>query len=469
MFTIWTEQQDLDTRLDAGRYAPEFLASLKHIKSLPTHVGLGSLRNSSVPISYGILQPREFLNDTGAFMVRAVDLGNPFIDKAKVVRVPTDVEIPYKRSRLEPGDLLISIAGTLGTIGLAPRFSAIANVNQSVARFRCGDRADSYYLAVYFLSALGQNLLAREAVGSVQQHLNLEDLPGVLVSCPELNIQQAIGNKVRKAERLRELAEAALTEVNERMSTVVPPYPSTPEPVAWTGTSFLTDRLDPQPYRSHTLALLKAIRQIRHTVLGKVCSVTGGCAVPSEEFTGDGIRMVRIRDIGVVNFEKPDVFVSESFCKDNKRYMAKEAMIVVGMDGSFRVQFFLPSDLPAMINQRVAVLNAHSMRPELVTAWLNRPEGQIQMLRRSVKTTVEHISLEDVRSVMLPRLDEDEENRLADKICMARHHQSESVHLIDAAKADVEALISNTLDLDALHAESAAIESWLTANPSPSV
>jgi hypothetical protein len=41
------------------------------------------------------------------------------------------------------------------------------------------------------------------------------------------------------------------------------------------------------------------------------------------------------------------------------------------------------------------------------------------------------------------------------------------VKLIEAAKAAVEALISNTLDSDALQAESAAIEAWLAASRSP--
>ena len=190
MFIAWTDHQDLDARLDAGRYAPDFLAALRHVKSLSAHVAFGTLREASTPLSYGILQPREFLNGHGAFMVRAVDLGNPFLERGKVVRVPSNVEEPYRRSRLAPGDLLISIAGTLGAIGLAPSFPAIANVNQSVARFRAGENTDSYYLAAYFLSSLGQKLLAREAVGSVQQHLNLEDLPGILIACPEQKVQK---------------------------------------------------------------------------------------------------------------------------------------------------------------------------------------------------------------------------------------------------------------------------------------
>ncbi len=463
----WIGASLLESRLDSAYYSTEAVASALWMYSGQTK--LTRIDRATTLVTDGTHQTPVYVTDGVPFLssTNIDECSVNFSKGHKYVSLPDHIEL--KRAKCSPmrNDILIAKSGRVGTaaVNSAPfEFS----VFEGIAIVRLNESFDPYFVTAFLNTHYSQDQIFRSQKGAVQKHLHLEELRELKFPDVAMDIQQAIGNKVRKAERLRELAETALTVVNERMSTVVPPYPSAPEPVAWTDTSFLTDRLDPQPYRSHTLALLKAIRQIRHTVLGKVCAVTGGCAVPSEEFTGDGIRLVRIRDIGVGNFEKPDVFLSESFCKDNKRYMAKEAMIVVGMDGSFRVQFFLPSDLPAMINQRVAVLNAHSMRPELVTAWLNRPEGQIQMLRRSVKTTVEHISLEDVRSVMLPRLDEDEENHLADKIRLARHHQSESVHLIDAAKADVEDLISNTLDLEALQTESTAIESWLAANPSPS-
>lgn len=466
MFTTWIPPHEAEMRLDAEFYTPKYIEASRRIQAYKRVSTFEDLRISKTPISYGVLKP-DFASD-GTYIVSNADFDSPGIAQKGLSRIPTQQSLEYRRTILAQGDLLVTLGGYVGTAAVVPPSLVEANINRHIARVSL-DKSDSdpYFYWAFIASATGTMVLERWVSGTAQPGINLGDLKALPIPWPEIELQQSIGNKVRKAERLRELAEEALAEANERMSTVVPPYPSMPEQVAWTDTSYLTDRLDPQPYRSHTLALLKAIRQISHTVLSKVCSVTGGCAVPSEEFTGSGVRLVRIRDIGDGDFEKPDVFVSESFCNDNKRYLAKEAMIVIGMDGSFRVQFFLPSDLPAMINQRVAMLNAHSMRPELVTAWLNRPEGQIQMLRRSVKTTVEHISLEDVRAVMLPRLDEEEENHLADKIRMARHHQSEAVHLIDAAKADVEALISNTLDLDALQAESAAIETWLSANPSP--
>lgn len=148
MFTEWVEHAILDTRLDAYRYTPAFVdafASLLH--SPVAHATLEEIRDKTAVINYGILQPREFLPD-GVPMVRALDLQNPFVNKGAVVQVPLDVEAAYKRSRLKPEDLLISIAGSLGMIGLCPRGWSCANINQSVARVRVGNLVDAAHVLI---------------------------------------------------------------------------------------------------------------------------------------------------------------------------------------------------------------------------------------------------------------------------------------------------------------------------------
>src|SRR5437764_219416 len=112
---------EIDNRLDSYRYSPVFMRAVHKIKAAPCPIDeINAARDPKHPLNYGILQPREFLKEGGVPMVRAVDLGHPFVNAANVVRVPVDVEAPYRRSRLQCGDILISIAGTLGSIGICP-------------------------------------------------------------------------------------------------------------------------------------------------------------------------------------------------------------------------------------------------------------------------------------------------------------------------------------------------------------
>jgi len=154
---------------------------------------------------------------------------------------------------------------------------------------------------------------------------------------------------------------------------------------------------------------------------------------------------VRIRNIGVQEFIGLDTGVSEEIYRNSSNYHAKANSIVLGMDGDFRAQFFLQEELPMLINQRVAIFYPETIRSELLTHWLNRPEGQIQLYQWVVKTTVDHTSLLDLKKIIIPRFDADKEDLLADKLMLARLAIYFSRKLIATAKYVVESLIEGKI------------------------
>jgi type I restriction enzyme S subunit len=240
-----------------------------------------------------------------------------------------------------------------------------------------------------------------------------------------------------------------------------------PEMTSGISAGELHDRLDAQPYRSHLLSLHKALLKANSARLGKIADVSGGDPVPSDEFRQQGVPLVRIRDIEPDGFSPPDVCVSESYAHSRTGCEARNLRVVLGMDGEFRAQFFLHPDLPRFINQRVAIVDCTRIRSELLTAWLNRPEGKLQLARWAVQTTVAHTSLSHIRNLLIPRLSADDENWIADCLLHAREAKLEAQQLVTQARTAVESLIDGTLDEPALLAEGEAIEHWLAAHPSP--
>ncbi len=106
-----------------------------------------------------------------------------------------------------------------------------------------------------------------------------------------------------------------------------------------------------------------------------------------------------------------------------------------------------------LVNQRVAMLSPQNIRGELLTHWLNRPEGQMQLNQWAVKTTVEHTSLSDIGRVLIPRLDKSLENKLADYLLNARLAYRYAKFLTQVAKTLVEALIEGQLTEQQLNPE----------------
>jgi type I restriction enzyme S subunit len=205
MFTSRVAMRLLADRLDAEHFEPSLLRSERMvIESGLRASSLDGVRDTEAGITYGIVQPGDFVQPGhGVRMIRCTDLGGLSVDMDSVLWVDREIDRPYGRSRVQPGDVLVGIAGSVGMVGIAPAGVEPANLNQSVARVRCRSSALGGWTAAYLASRYGQDVLARRSVGAVQQHLNLADLPSVPVPEPDAGVVSYVAAKVQQAEALR--------------------------------------------------------------------------------------------------------------------------------------------------------------------------------------------------------------------------------------------------------------------------
>src|SRR5687767_4862384 len=81
-------------------------------------------------ITYGIVQPGE-ADPNGRFMIRGQDYSNGWNNPDKIFRVSSQIEEPYKRSRVKENDILLTIVGAgTGNISVVPKWLDGANLTQ---------------------------------------------------------------------------------------------------------------------------------------------------------------------------------------------------------------------------------------------------------------------------------------------------------------------------------------------------
>lgn len=370
-----------------------------------------------------------------------------YIDDAKYISKEADIE--WAKCRVEDGDIIINKSGNVGAAAvLCSAPYAYANSVSDIINIKLAKNAaiDRDYLVVYLNSPYGQKQLQRLSGGAIFSHVSLHAIPDVRVFHPDIKAQKYIGGKVRQAEQLRAWAKRLRASVDDKLNSLNLPINEPPQLLNRVSVQTMEDRLDPRPYRSHYLHLVNEIEKLPHDSINSLVGLASGCPVSSKDFLDNaGIPLVRIRNIGFDDFVGLDTGVSKDVYQDASKYQAKEKMIVVGMDGIFRSQFFVADELPMLVNQRVAMLVPQKIRGELLTHWLNRPEGQMQLNQWAVKTTVEHTSLSDIGRVLVPRLEESLESKLADDLLNARLAYRYAKFLTQAAKTLVEALIEGQL------------------------
>ena len=99
---------------------------------------LEQLVEVSSPICYGILMPGQ--NVTGGVpVVKVKDIFDGVIHTSALLLTDPKIDEKYQRSRIQKGDLLITIRGTTGRTAVVPSKLPTANITQDTARIRIID------------------------------------------------------------------------------------------------------------------------------------------------------------------------------------------------------------------------------------------------------------------------------------------------------------------------------------------
>jgi len=138
---------------------------------------LGQIVQSGRKICYGIVQPGE---DTagGIPLIRGRDYSFGWAPIDVFYRVSEEIDRPYKRSKVKPNDLLLTIVGAgTGNVAVVPEWLDGANITQTTARISVDHaRHDYRFVKALLESAYGKQAVYRAIKGGAQPGLNIGDV-----------------------------------------------------------------------------------------------------------------------------------------------------------------------------------------------------------------------------------------------------------------------------------------------------
>lgn len=103
-----------------------------------------------------------------------------------------------KRSITYPGDVLMNIVGPpMGKVSIVPRDYPEWNINQAIARFRCGEKLNNKFLAYYLgFSDTINKLKSKSKATAGQFNLTLEICREIEIPLPDIEEQQRIVEEI---------------------------------------------------------------------------------------------------------------------------------------------------------------------------------------------------------------------------------------------------------------------------------
>ena len=149
---------------------------------------LSELTRVDSPICYGIVQPGPYVA-SGISVLAIKNLNTDY--RSDVHRSSPVIEKQYSRSRVLPGDVLLSVKGTTGRVGIVPE-QFCGNISRDLARIRLNDENVPGFWFQMFKSDLMQRRLQIATVGTTRSELSIGILKQIEVVRPPKEEQQVI-------------------------------------------------------------------------------------------------------------------------------------------------------------------------------------------------------------------------------------------------------------------------------------
>ena len=322
-------------------------------------------------------------------------------------------------------------------------------MNGSSARIACRDGTEGGYLLAYLGCRFGQSSLLRLGVGSVQRHLNLEDLPVVEVSYPNVLARAYIGDKVRQAEHLRAWAKRTESLIADEFDSLVK------DPLqaqrTWRASSSDLDpyRINPKHYDPVVLDLLRRAEKNGHRLqaLGELFGprqMSGGATPKGAQYFSEGVLFARVQNVKPLRLDLSDAAYIDKAADDElarSRCAVDDVILsITGYPGT--AALVTEDDLPVNINQHSVRFDVKAgVLPGFVCAALNSKFVKYQVDRLAIGGTRDALDYPSVSRLLIPRFDVEVEIAIDESVRDFVAAVKLSQRLTTAAKLLVEALI----------------------------
>ncbi len=477
----WVSAEALSTRIDPPYYSADYLPLDTQLEDKP--------KDAVVPLRRLLVRPRRVLymnTDTYDVTEKPSD-AVPFISGVDLD--PSTMGIAWDRVRyvhgwmaecypkglLFSGAMLVKVKGPHQHAIFVETCPTRALVSGTIF-FASVKNVDPFYLESYLTSSIGYRWRTRLRTNITVEFVSNEELKQVPVFLPLPEVQKAIGNKVRKARRLLEMAERERSQLHESLECLLGNIPDHDRfaNAYWANpASAHTTRLNPTEFDPYSLRVEKTIIEDYSGVslrdaLVSPDDVSGGATPLGAAYFEDGIGFLRVQNVKRNRIDRHDlVYVDASTDQELQRSRIQPQDVVMTITGYPGTACCIQAEeLPLNMNQHSVRFHLSSKwNPFFVAAFLNSSWGQVQVTRRSIGATRDALDYPSVLSLVIPQVGQDVQDEIGDRAMRYATYWRESLELIDAARRHVDDIVvGDEQPMNALLAESHSLTQWLRDN-----
>jgi type I restriction enzyme S subunit len=298
-----------------------------------------------------------------------------------------------KRSQLKMGDILFSIAGTLGRVTSVDSSVLPANTNQALAIIRLKVKSLDY-VKIFLKGKAVSNYIKKNPTIGAQPNLSLEQVGNLEIDIPTIDEQIKIGQFFRKLDKLITLHQRKLDKIKS------------------TKKAYLYEMF-PAEGESKPKRRFKGFSEDwEQCKLGKLTNVSSAARVHKEEWTSTGVPFFRSSDVvsAYKGNENDKAFISFELYKKLigvSGKLEKDDILITG-GGSIGIPYFVPNNKPLYSKDADLIWVKSSVRfdSRYLFTYFTTPEFRKYLSSISHIGTIAHYTIEQVREtpIYLPSI-----------------------------------------------------------------
>ncbi len=460
---IWAKGELLQDRLSLDSYNETYFMWREHCEN-NSDIEMKKIIDICDKAEIGFTAKRNY-REKG---VKFLNISNikPFeIDITSVKYISKEAHLKLSKSKLIEGDVLLTITGTIGDSVVVPKSLGDANISANIVTMKPKKNYDSYYLSAFFNSAYGKLQTKGSSKSNVWSNLGLTQVREIEIPIPSPEIQKFIGDKVRRAEELREEAKRMKKETEgliiNKLGTINLEenrnYSS-----AFISSEKIVERIDSEYYHSKYLNIEDELNRKGFKVkkLGEVCTRIFNGRTYSTTDKERKYCNVGVGELGdwFVNKSK-EKFINE---KVDKKYCLKANSIIWGNAAHLakyigeKVNIVLEEETVIPTTEVTAIEpNEEAIDPYYLFIFMRTQWGYYQ-IQRTVKGMTAHSYPQDISNILVPIIDltNEELEVLKNNVITSYKNELNAKQLIQQAKQDVEDLIEGNFEMSELNKDS---------------
>ena len=393
-------------------------------------------------------------SDTGEIEVNTVDEAN--IEGTSVI--------------IEAGDILFSkLRPNLNKVAICPKYigNALGSTEFVVMESKIIDK--------YFLySVLKSNVALKQVIdittGSILPRIDSEDVLNILIPIPSPEIQNYIGDKVRRAEELREEAKRLENDINtffnEKFSDI---YKSIDESkvyhskFTWKSAENIRDVFNAEYFTLVGDKYEQVIRKQKGVYLDDLLKDCFMGKSPSQ-YADKGPKILKVKNLtnGGLDWSDSDHVDKEFYVKNERCHLQHGDVFIIpaahlakyiGEKVDVYIQGIEGIKYPdAMASGKIIVIrpNFDKVNP-IYLCLVMREKFVYHQIQRQVSGITASYYPKDVRQLCIPLIEREKQDMVADKYIEIIKCKEQAKQLIQEAKQDVEDLIEGDFEMSELN------------------